>query len=67
MKIQTNRQTKDGVWGVMLSGWATPLTEPAECVFSRWLTQEEAAELAADLIVPGPLEPNGAAGPKETP
>jgi hypothetical protein len=36
MKLQTNRQTRDGVWGVMLTAW-----EGSECVFSRWLSMGE--------------------------
>jgi hypothetical protein len=66
MKIQANEQTKNGVRGVMLTGWeGDDTTAKRECAFSQWLTRGEAADLAADLIAPEALLPNGDASPKE--
>jgi hypothetical protein len=48
MKLQSNCQTKNGVWGVMLSGWEGEGSQKT-CEFLHWMTNEEARALMVDL------------------
>ncbi len=57
MKIQANAQTKDGVWGVMLTG------DSDKIAWSKWLTREEWDAIVEKVAA----VPSSQAAPKDEP